>query len=440
MDCQVTQPATTRPSFLERLLPEKRLFLKSEDSTRFVRLRPSTQLGAIMGGVLVVGWAIAATSVLAIDRVTAGSNQSHAALTQSAFEQRLADLSAERDTRAAEAKTAQDRFSAALEKVSGMQSDLLAANERQRALESGMGAVQASLKQALADRDVARRQLADASTKMTDAVPAAARAEELSTALNIVSEELKTSAANRIAAKQEAEEATQTAQALAAERDQMVARNDEIFSRLEDAVSLSIKPMDDMFQKAGFDSDKVLDTIATGYSGQGGPLTPAGVSTRGNAAISQSEARAEEIIVSLDKVNRYRIAASKLPLAMPVKSAFRYSSPFGKRWGRSHEGIDLAAPIGTQVFAPGDGVVTFAGWQNGYGRLIKIQHELGTETRYGHLSKINVKVGQRVSRNSPIGAIGNTGRSTGPHLHYEVRVNGRAVNPMSFIKAAENVF
>lgn len=436
----MTQPSTTRPSFLERLLPEKRLFLKSDDSTRFVRLRPSTQLGAIMGGVLVVSWAIAATSVLAIDRVTAGSSQSHAALTQSAFEQRLADLSAERDTRAAEAKTAQDRFSAALEKVSGMQSDLLAANERQRALESGMGAVQTSLKQALADRDVARRQLADASTKMTDAVPAAARAEELSTALNIVSEELKTSAANRIAAKQEAEEATQTAQALAAERDRMVARNDEIFSRLEDAVSLSIKPMDDMFQKAGFDSDKVLDTIATGYSGQGGPLTPAGVSTRGNAAISQSEARAEEIIVSLDKVNRYRIAASKLPLAMPVKSAFRYSSPFGKRWGRSHEGIDLAAPIGTQVFAPGDGVVTFAGWQNGYGRLIKIQHELGTETRYGHLSKINVKVGQRVSRNSPIGAIGNTGRSTGPHLHYEVRVNGRAVNPMSFIKAAENVF
>ena len=90
--------------------------------------------------------------------------------------------------------------------------------------------------------------------------------------------------------------------------------------------------------------------------------------------------------------------------------------------------------------ATGDGLVTFAGRQSGYGNLIKIEHALGTETRYGHLSKINVKVGQKVSRGSLIGAMGNTGRSTGPHLHYEVRVNGKAVNPMSFIKAAQNVF
>ena len=100
----------------------------------------------------------------------------------------------------------------------------------------------------------------------------------------------------------------------------------------------------------------------------------------------------------------------------------------------------MAGPVGSPIFATGDGVVVFAGWQSGYGNLIKVQHELGTETRYGHLSKIKVKVGQKVSQGSLIGAMGNTGRSTGPHLHYEVRVNGRAVNPMTFIKAAQNVF
>ena len=84
--------------------------------------------------------------------------------------------------------------------------------------------------------------------------------------------------------------------------------------------------------------------------------------------------------------------------------------------------------------------MVFAGWQRGYGNVIKIQHAMGTETRYGHLSKIGVRVGQKVSRNSLIGDMGNTGRSTGPHLHYEVRVDGKAVNPMSFIKAAQNVF
>ena len=81
----------------------------------------------------------------------------------------------------------------------------------------------------------------------------------------------------------------------------------------------------------------------------------------------------------------------------------------------------------------------FAGRQGAYGNLIKIEHELGVETRYAHLSKIGVKVGQRVSQGDPIGDIGSTGRSTGPHLHYEVRMKGRAVDPMSFIKAASNV-
>ena len=85
-------------------------------------------------------------------------------------------------------------------------------------------------------------------------------------------------------------------------------------------------------------------------------------------------------------------------------------------------------------------MVTFAGRQSGYGNLIKIKHEFGIETRYAHLSRIRVKVGQRVSRGDRIGDMGNTGRSTGTHLHYEVRVGGKAVNPMTYIKAARNVF
>ena len=152
--------------------------------------------------------------------------------------------------------------------------------------------------------------------------------------------------------------------------------------------------------------------FAQGYSGHGGPLTPMGYSSRGNAAITESEARASEVMVSLGKVKDYKIAISKLPLAMPVKNAFRYTSPFGRRWGRAHEGVDLAAPVGTPVYATGEGKVIFAGWQSGYGNLIKVQHELGTETRYGHLSKIKVKVGQKVSQGSLIGAMGNTGRSS----------------------------
>jgi murein DD-endopeptidase MepM/ murein hydrolase activator NlpD len=105
-----------------------------------------------------------------------------------------------------------------------------------------------------------------------------------------------------------------------------------------------------------------------------------------------------------------------------------------------HYGSDFAAPHGTPIYATADGVITKAGWATGYGRLIKIKHDFGIETRYAHLSKIRVKVGQKVSRGDRIGDMGNTGRSTGTHLHYEIRVNGNAVNPMKYLKAGKNVF
>ncbi|SHL79179.1 Murein DD-endopeptidase MepM and murein hydrolase activator NlpD, contain LysM domain [Paracoccus solventivorans] len=385
------------------------------------------------GMVVVTGWAMAATSILALDALGVSGAGPQAAAT-TATQQQLAELIAQRDARAAEAASAQSRFTAALDQLSAMQTQLLTSEEKRRELESGIGAIQASLHDALARNADADRRLAAADTQ------APGSDEDLSVALDILSGELETIAARSAEADQRATEAVRTAEALELERDEILRRNEEIFAQLEAAVEQSVKPLDDMIKKVGVDSDRLLATVRKGYGGTGGPLTPMGYSTRGNAAITENEARAQEVMVSLGKFDNYRIAVSKLPLAMPVKSAFRFSSHYGARWGRQHQGIDMAAPVGTPVFATGDGVVVFAGWQRGYGNLIKIKHELGTETRYAHLSKIRVKQGQRVSRNTLIGDIGNTGRSTGPHLHYEVRVDGKAVNPMSFIKAAQNVF
>jgi len=125
---------------------------------------------------------------------------------------------------------------------------------------------------------------------------------------------------------------------------------------------------------------------------------------------------------------------------MPVNEGVRLTSGFGQRWGRLHAGTDFAGAHGTPIMATADGVVSHAGWQSGYGRLVKIEHAFGIETRYAHMSRIRVKPGQRVSRGDRIGDMGNTGRSTGTHLHYEVRVDQKAINPMTYIKAAKNVF
>jgi murein DD-endopeptidase MepM/ murein hydrolase activator NlpD len=109
------------------------------------------------------------------------------------------------------------------------------------------------------------------------------------------------------------------------------------------------------------------------------------------------------------------------------------SNPFGGSSLEYHKGQDIAAPIGTPVIATADGTVVIAGWLRGYGWVVYIDHGNGISTRYGHLSRIDVTVGQSIKRGEQLGLVGSTGRSTGPHLHYEVRINGQPVSPLLYL-------
>lgn len=137
-------------------------------------------------------------------------------------------------------------------------------------------------------------------------------------------------------------------------------------------------------------------------------------------------------------------AVGKLPLATPTASAVR-SSGFGVRFDpfthlpAYHSGQDFAGPARTPILATGPGIVSFTGQRSGYGNVIEIDHGGGFKTRYAHLSTILVHPGERVAIGARIGGMGSTGRSTGPHLHYEVWVNGRAQNPDRFLKAGQYV-
>lgn len=119
---------------------------------------------------------------------------------------------------------------------------------------------------------------------------------------------------------------------------------------------------------------------------------------------------------------------------LTIPSKGNISSPFGMRWGRMHEGIDIAANYGDPICAAMDGTVSFAGWEDGYGNLVKINHADGIQTLYGHSSKLEVKEGQSVKTGDEIAKVGSTGDSTGPHVHFEVRLNGKAVNPLDYLK------
>jgi murein DD-endopeptidase MepM/ murein hydrolase activator NlpD len=126
-----------------------------------------------------------------------------------------------------------------------------------------------------------------------------------------------------------------------------------------------------------------------------------------------------------------RSASSASGFIWPVNAPV--TSPFGWRWGRMHEGIDLGAAYGTPILAAASGTVIYAGWLGGYGNLVVIDHGGGLSTAYGHQSSIAAGVGQAVSQGEVIGYVGNTGHSFGPHLHFEVRVNGSPVDPLGYL-------
>lgn len=170
----------------------------------------------------------------------------------------------------------------------------------------------------------------------------------------------------------------------------------------------------------------------------GGPLEALATSAGGAL-----DPRFERMGMSLARMAALERVLDGLPQVVPAGSAI--SSTFGYRrdpftgGGAMHSGIDFKGPIGSPILAAGKGVVTFVGWKGGYGKTIEVQHGNGMITRYAHMSRFDVKVGQKVEAGVRIGGIGNTGRSTGPHLHFEVRINDRAVNPRKFLEAAPDI-
>ncbi|MCO4839281.1 MAG: peptidoglycan DD-metalloendopeptidase family protein [Rhodobacteraceae bacterium] len=431
---------------LEHMFPERRVFLKSDTDTRFIRVRPMMQLVAFTGSAMLVAWAIVATAIILMDSIGSGNFREQAKRDQRTYQSRLNEISSQRDSRAVEAVAAQNRFNAALAQISVMQSELLNSETHRRELETGIEVIQLTLRGTMKDRELARGQVAELQSQVNSGEAGTSLASAGGSApMDFVAEALAKTAAERDQVVRDAQDALLRADEMAQQIAIMKDQNDQIFRQLEEAMTVSVTPLDKMFRAAGMPTERIIEQVRRGYSGQGGPLTPLSFSTRGEEA-SADALRANKLLNQMDRLNLYRIAAQKAPFANPVKAAFRFTSKFGPRRDpktggrRMHKGVDFAAPNGTPLYATADGVVTHAGWSSGYGRLVKIQHEFGIETRYAHMSKLRAKVGQRVSRGDRIGDMGASGRVTGVHLHYEVRVGGKAVNPMIYIKAANDVF
>lgn len=201
-------------------------------------------------------------------------------------------------------------------------------------------------------------------------------------------------------------------------------------------VFMGAEPLNSTARNAGLERQRLYDSLDS--------LDDGGLSELLSHKVEQLEqlvyiqSRSYDFLAEQSRTQRDRIA--HIPAIQPVPERFlrTMASGYGVRrdpiYGtmKFHEGMDFSAPVGTPVYATADGRVASAGWQGLYGNLIEIDHGYNYKTRYAHLSQVKVRAGQTVHRGDLIGLVGNTGKSTGPHLHYEVRLRGQAQNPVNY--------
>lgn len=220
------------------------------------------------------------------------------------------------------------------------------------------------------------------------------------------------------------------------------ARQTGLVERLSERATFGLDRIEHTVAMTGLDVDALVARVRKAHTGKGGPFVPAALELPGPSVADDDVRRLDRQMRRLAALQR---ALGALPLTAPVDS-YWVSSHFGKRrdpvngrWAM-HEGLDLAATAGAPVVATAPGRVTFAGRKSGYGRLVEIDHGYGLKTRYGHLRSIRVEAGKQVGHRARIGALGSSGRSTGPHVHYEILVQGAPVDPGNFLKAGKHVF
>jgi murein DD-endopeptidase MepM/ murein hydrolase activator NlpD len=214
--------------------------------------------------------------------------------------------------------------------------------------------------------------------------------------------------------------------------------------RVEQRQSLALNQMENRYEGKAHLIRGVLSQLGLKLDTQaaiGGPFVP--VKLPSNESFDRSIMRVNLARADADRLSNTLIT---VPVRKPVTGDIDLSSPFGVRMdpfvheAAMHTGLDFRGEMGEPIHATAAGTVTVAGWTGGYGKMVEIDHGNGLATRFGHLSQIDVSVGQKIRIGEVVGRLGSTGRSTGPHLHYETRINGEPVNPQKFLDAGDKLF
>jgi hypothetical protein len=448
--------------WLQRFFPERQIILRTEERMRTLRLTTMRQAVAASVFTVVGGWLLISSGLVVShsDRIRAKNIEVTDA--RSGYEQLLAQLTvykrrideitdelddnnermvslADRQVSLVDLKTPEGALaSAARERkpdVRGLpRNGRLGSNPEQ--LEVAIGRIELERNRVAEEREGLHTQLSQLKSDMTDVTGVHGG----TIFIDPKTLELRELVIERDLASAERDGLMQRVDGLENQLRDMESTQLLLFHRFAEVADEKIEKIETSLSSTGLEVDDLLDARRS-ESGSGGPFIPL-------ESFPGDEGPLHDSLVSLnlqvERLTELQNLTAVLPIEKPFKK-YRITSGFGVRkdpfngsYAR-HLGLDFGAPYKSPVLSPGEGKVIYAGWRGRYGRFVEIDHGMGLTSRYGHMAKISVEKGEYIGRGTEIGLLGNSGRSTGPHLHFEVLYEGKQLNPLKFIRAGSDV-
>ena len=385
---------------------------------RQVRIGPAA-FWIVVGTLVIMGvWSIGTGTYFAFRESVLTGLMARKAEMQYAYEDRIAELRAQVDRITSRQLLDQEQFEQKLGTLLKRQAML----ESRTAALSGDALLTGSIRTAPVEPPLRRKTSSVSDTIIFSAPP--------DREARLESREVRTASAN-VRDQVQGSGLSGTLARVALSLDKIEQRQDKVLAETEERIDSRTRHVRSVLDDLGVD-------VKAAPRGVGGPFVPLKAP---QAGASNFDRQLYRINIARAQLDQYSQTLVTVPLRKPVTGEIDMSSPFGVRMDpflhrpAMHTGLDMRGDVGDPVHATASGRVSIAGREGGYGNMVEIEHGNGLATRYGHLSEIDVRVGQKVRIGEVIGRVGSTGRSTGPHLHYETRIDGDAVDPQKFLRA-----
>jgi len=421
--------------FVDRLFPERQMYFRTEGRVSYYRLSKGSQIALVVVLGLIGGWGAFSSLSFVLNDAVLGAKESQLVTARVAYRSLLDEVG-----------KYQKKFNSITHDLEQNHGLMLSVVVKNAALQKSFKSVEGKLNwterertKGIAARQALASQLSGVENRMVDV---ADHNITLRGNLHTTEADLQTALAERNEAAFNSSRMRRQVKLLETRLSDFQVDQIKSVQRLSEGAATLNKEIVKVLDIAGLNADRLIKADTSLTKGQGGPFI----------ATKPTGLPGDRLRVELDKLDMrlgrreaLQTVIRRLPLTAPlnfftVTSAYgKRRDPLNKRWA-SHYGVDLGGPLNSSVYSTAPGVVTHAGLKGKYGRLVEIDHGAGIKTRYGHLNKTLVKNGQVVKFRQRIGLLGNSGRSTGRHLHYEVIFKNRTKDPMRLIKAGQYVF